>query len=195
MRFAAPITSGLKSRREDLCEGSASRRQRQQAVARRAGKGSESNTSLERQANVIRRDGRASLHDVAKPRTEVRNVTGAGIVGTSIGVTEGDLSRSPPCRQQDGEPGSQGSSKETGAKEKSERFIVALTPCESWEQPGDRSQPGTLSVARQIRACSPEDGSLAVVRSSENGCLPDTIGLPHAAFRDPTSVAGEAVCS
>ena len=69
-----------------------------------------------------------------------RDVAGVGMMGTETCVTEGDLVRSAGCRLRSAEPFSEGESRRSGAHEESERFIVAMTPCESREQPRDRSR-------------------------------------------------------
>lgn len=61
-------------------------------------------------------------------------MVGAGMMGTETCVTEGDLVCFAARRLRSAEPLSEGESRRGGAHEESERFIVAVTPCESREQ-------------------------------------------------------------
>ena len=71
---------------------------------------------------------------VAKPGTGTRHVIGAGMVGRGTCVTEGDLVCSEKRRLRQSELLSEVESRRERGSEESERFIVAMTPCESREQ-------------------------------------------------------------
>ena len=91
LRLAAHVTSGFKSRREDLCKGLTSRRRRQPSIVRWPVGGRIQTAARNRMVNAIRRRGWASLPKRVKPSTGTRHVIGAGMLGRATCVTEGDL--------------------------------------------------------------------------------------------------------
>ena len=62
------------------------------------------------------------------------DVIGVGMMGIETCVTEGDLVCSAERRLRNAELLSEGESRRGRGHEESERFIVAVTPCESREQ-------------------------------------------------------------
>ena len=83
--------------------------------------------------------GRACPRWRSPAQDKPRDVVGVGMMGTETCVTEGDLVCSAERRLRDAELLSESESRRERGHEESERFIVALTPCESREQPRDRS--------------------------------------------------------
>lgn len=99
-------------------------------------------------------------------------MAGVGMMGTETDVTEGDLSGSSECRQHSEEPRAKGDSRSAGACEESERFIVAMTPGESREEPRDRSQNRE------------QERPVSNIKTNGVGQLAFTFHLPKEAWKD-----------